>query len=249
MAASGNPITLHGVMSPNVVKVAIMLEELELSYSLKYVAVFQGEQFTPEFAKLNPLRKVPVIEDPALDRPLAESGAILIWLAENHNRFLPMDSLDRYEVFQWLMVQMPAIGPMLGQFTHFRLLPPGSEPYAYGRYGALAEELYRAIDDRLAEREWLAGSDYSIADIATYPWADYLERHEFRIDDYPNLKSWRDRIAVRPAVARAKERIFGEFGDISAKTMQSASQKDLDRFFGRSDTVPAQDFTAVKNLR
>lgn len=249
MADSDNPITLHGVMSPNIVKVAIMLEELGLPYVLKYVAVFNGEQFSPAFQKLNPLGKVPVIEDPALERPLAESGAILIWLAEHHNRFLPQDSLDRYEVFQWLMVQMSAIGPMLGQFTHFRLLPQGSEPYAFGRYGALAEKLYRAIDNRLADREWLAGSDYSIADIATYPWADYLERHEFDIADYPNMKRWRDKIAARPAVARAKKRVFGEFGDVSAKTMQAASDKDLDQFFGRSDRVPVQDYSAVKTLR
>ena len=248
MADTVDPIILHGVMSPNVVKVAIMLEELGLPYLLKYVAVFQGEQFTPEFQKLNPLGKVPVIEDPALGRPLAESGAILIWLAERHERFLPVQSLDRYDVFQWLMVQMSAIGPMLGQFTHFRLLPPGSEPYAFGRYGALAEKLYRAIDNRMADREWIAGDAYSIADIATYPWADYIERHEFPIDDYPNMKRWRETIASRSAVIRAKERVYGEFGDVSGTTIQKASNEDLDRFFGRSGKVPQVDFSAVKSL-
>jgi GST-like protein len=249
MTRTADPIILHGVMSPNVVKVAIMLEELELPYLLKHVALFTGEQFSAEFRKLNPLGKVPVIEDPALDRPLAESGAILIWLAEHHNRFLPRHSPDRYEVLQWLMVQMSAIGPMLGQFTHFRLLPPGAEPYATARYGALAQTLYRAIDDRLADREWLAGTDYSIADIATYPWADYLERHDLTIADYPNMQRWRDSIAARPAVNCAKGRVFGEFGDVSNRTMQAASAADLDKFFGRSDKVPAQDYSAVKNQK
>jgi GST-like protein len=247
--ARRKPITLYGVMSPNVVKVAIMLEELALPYELRYVALFKGEQFTPEFLALNPLGKVPVIVDPALDRPLSESGAILIWLAEQSGAYLPKQSADRYEVFQWLMVQMSAIGPMLGQFTHFRLLPQGSEPYALGRYGALAEKLYRTIDQRLADRQWLAGGDYSIADIATFPWAEYLERHGLDVNEYPALKRWREVIAGRPAVVRAKQRIVEEFAKPSAETIRDATPKDLDRFFGRTEKVPAQNFMAVKQLR
>ncbi len=243
------PIILYGVASPNVVKVAIMLEELGLPYELRHVAVFKGEQFTPQFLALNPLGKVPVIQDPALDRPLAESGAILFWLAERHGAFLPAASGDRYEVMQWLMVQMSAIGPMLGQFTHFRLLPEGSEPYAFGRYASLAERLYRLIADRVASREWIAGSDYSIADIATFPWAEYLERHGLDVQDFPGMKPWRDKIAARPAVIRAKQRVFDAFMEPSAAAMQSASDKDLDRFFGRTDKVPVQDYSAVKQLR
>jgi GST-like protein len=243
------PVVLYGVMSPNVVKVALMLEELGRPYVLRYVSLFEGEQFTPEFLALNPLGKVPVIVDPALDRPLAESGAILIWLAEQHEKFLPAKSADRYEVLQWLMVQMSAIGPMLGQFTHFRLLPEGSETYALGRYRSLAEKLYRTIDERLAKREWIAGSAYSIADIATFPWGEYLERHGLDVNNYPHLKRWRDAINQRPAVARAKGRITEAFADVSVKTIQSASPKDLDRFFGRTDNMPTQDFSAVKQLR
>jgi GST-like protein len=246
--AEQQPIILYGVLSPNVIKVAIMLEELGLAYEPRHVAVFKGEQFTPEFLALNPLGKVPVIQDPALDRPLAESGAILIWLAEHYGAFLPKESGDRYEVLQWLMVQMSSIGPMLGQFTHFRLLPEGSEPYARGRYGALAERLYRLIDERVAKRDWIAGKDYSIADIATFPWAEYLERHELDIGQYPSLKRWRDKIAARPAVARAKERLFGAFGEVTAKTMQSATSGDLDRFFGRTEKVPVQDYSAVTRM-
>ena len=242
-------ITLYGVMSPNVVKVAIMLEELNLPYVLRHVALFKGEQFTSEFRALNPLGKVPVILDPALDGPLAESGAILIWLAERSGAFLPSQSADRYEVLQWLMVQMSSIGPMLGQFTHFRLLAEGSEPYALARYGTLAQRLYRLIDERLGDREWIAGGAYSIADIATFPWAEYLERHGLEVKDYPALQRWRDTIGRRPAVVRAKARIVAEFAAVSAQTMQDASAKDLDRFFGRTENMPAQDFTAVKRLK
>jgi GST-like protein len=242
------PITLLGVMSPNVVKVAIMLEELELPYVLRYVSLFKGEQLTDEFRALNPLGKVPVILSPALERPLAESGAILIWLAEQSDAFLPRQGEDRYEVFQWLMVQMSSIGPMLGQYTHFRLLPEGSEPYALGRYRSLAERLYRLIDERLADRAWIAASDYSIADIATYPWADYLERHGLEAQAYPHLQRWRSTISLRPAVVRAKARITAEFAEVSRKGMADASPKDLDRFFGRTEDMPGQDFSAVKKL-
>jgi GST-like protein len=243
------PIVLHGVSSPNVIKVAIMLEELGLPYRLQYVAVFQGEQFTPGFQALNPLGKVPVLVDPALGRPLAESGAILIWLAEQHKRFLPGEGAERYEVLQWLMVQMSAIGPMLGQFTHFRLLPENSEPYGFGRYGSMAEALYRQIDRRMATREWIAGDAYSIADIATFPWAEYIDRHGFDQAEYPHMKRWREAIAARPAVEQAKARVFGEFAEASQHSVAEATPKDLDRFFGRSEKVPPQDYSGVKRMR
>lgn len=243
------PATLFGVNSPNVLKVAIMLEELGKPYVLRHVAVFKGEQFTPEFLALNPLGKVPVLLDPALDRPLAESGAILIWLAEQSGAYLPAASGARYEVLQWLMIQMSSIGPMLGQFTHFRLLPEGSEPYAFGRYGALAERLYRLLDERLAHREWLAGDDYSIADIATFPWGEYLDRHGLDKNDYPALLRWRERIAARPAVIRAKQRMADAFTEISTETIQSATPADLDKFFGRTSAVPPADYSAVTRMR
>ena len=243
------PLTLYGMGSPNVVKVAIMLEELSLPYVLRYVAVFQGEQFTPEFRALNPLAKVPVLVDPALGKPLAESGAILIWLAEQSGQFLPQQSADRYEVLQWLMVQMASIGPMLGQLNHFQLLPEGSDPYALGRYRTIAQTLYRSMDERLGQRDWIAGSAYSIADIATFPWAGYLEHHGFTAQDYPHLQRWRDEIRSRPAVVRARTRMKDEFSDISTKKLQAASAKDLDRFFSRAEDMPAMDFSAVKRMR
>ncbi|HTV95115.1 MAG TPA: glutathione S-transferase N-terminal domain-containing protein [Steroidobacteraceae bacterium] len=244
------PMTrVYGVMSPNVLKVVIMLEELNQPYVLQHVALFKGEQFTPEFRALNPLSKVPVMEDPALETPLSESGAILIWLAERAHALLPEQSAERYEVLQWLMVQMSSIGPMLGQLTHFRLLPEGSEPYALGRYRTMAEKLYRLLDERLAQRSWIAGSGYSIADIAIFPWAEYLERHGFLAEQYPAMQRWRNVIDRRPAVIRAKARIFQAFSAPSAETMKSATSEDLDRFFGRTESMPARDFTAVKRLK
>jgi GST-like protein len=242
-------ITVYGVMSPNVLKVVILLEELALPYRLRYVDLFKGEQFSPEFLRLNSLGKVPVLLDARLNQPLAESGAILIWLAEQAGRFLPPSGDARYEVLQWLMAQMSAVGPMLGQFTHFSLLPAGSEPYARGRYEALAKRLYGQINDRLANRGWLAGEDYSIADIATFPWGEYIDRHGFDQSNYPALMQWRERINSRPAVQRAKAAFVANFGGPSAQSLGSATAEDLDRFFGRSKDMPRQDFSAVTRLK
>lgn len=236
-------ITLHGMNSPNVRKVAIMLEELGLDYELVHVAVFKGEQFAPQFRAMNPLAKVPVLVDPKLAAPLAESGAILIWLAEREGHFLAKEGPARYEAMQWLMMQMASIGPMLGQLNHFRLLP--DQPYAEGRYAAQAATLYRLLDDRLASREWMAGDDYSIADIAIYPWAKYLEQHRFAAEDFPALTRWRTAIDARPAVARAAARMDEAFTRISTETRRAATPADLDRFFGRTPAMPAADFSAV----
>jgi GST-like protein len=243
------PIVVYGVMSPNVLKVVILLEELVLPYRLRYVDLFKGEQFSPEFLQLNPLGKVPVLLDSRLAQPLAESGAILIWLAEQAGQFLPKVGDARYEVFQWLMVQMSAIGPMLGQFTHFSLLPAGSEPYARGRYEALAKRLYGQINDRVAKHEWLAGDEYSIADIATFPWGEYLDRHGFDQKNYPALMRWRERINARAAVQRAKASFVAAYGASSAESLNSVTSEDLDRFFGRSHDMPRQDYSAVTRLK
>jgi GST-like protein len=238
-------LILYGMGSPNVTKVAIMLEELELVYELRHVAVFSGEQFTPQFLALNPLGKVPVLIDPLLPRPLAESGAILFWLAERSGRLLPAGGPARYEIMQWLMVQMSTIGPMLGQLNHFRLLPKDSEPYAHGRYFALARRLYGLLNERLREREWLAGDAYSIADIAAFPWARYLERHGFEAGRHPSLLRWRDAVAQTPAVKRAELRMSQAFNALSTQTRRAATSEDLDRFFGRTPDMPPADFTSV----
>lgn len=242
-------LILHGMGSPNVRKVLIMLEELGLDYELRHVAVFAQEQFTPEFLALNPLGKVPVLEDPRLGQPLAESGAILLWLAERQGRFLPTSQPQRAEVIQWLMVQMANVGPMLGQVNHFDLAQTEApQDYAKARYRAAAANLYRLLDERLQAREWIAGGDYSIADMATQPWAHYVERHGFDPADYPALVAWRQRIEARPAVQRALARASEAFDDAATRTRRAASAQDLDRFFGRTEQVPAADYSIVTKL-
>jgi GST-like protein len=241
-------IVLHGVSSPNVIKVILMLEELGLDYRLNFVDVFRGGQFEGDFLSKNPLGKVPVLEDPKLGFPLAESGAILFWLAEREGRFLPTTQPARAEVMEWLMIQMANVGPMLGQFTHFNIVPPETAPYARARYGAIAERLYRILDERLSRHAWLAGGDYSIADIATQPWAYYLERHGYDASAYPALVDWRERIQARPAAQRVGPRVEEAFSGPSSVTRKAASDADLDRFFNRTDKVPVADYSAVRAM-
>ena len=241
-------LILHGMGSPNVIKVVIMLEELGLPYELRHIAVFAQEQFEPAFLALSPLGKVPALEDPRLGVPLAESGAILFWLAEREGRFFPQEQPARAQVMQWLMVQMANVGPMLGQFTHFNLVPAGSQPYAHGRYGAIAGKLYRDLDNRLRDLAWLAGGEYSIADIATQPWAWYLERHGFDPREHPHLVEWRERIAARPAVVRALARADEAFTQVATQTRKAATDADLDTFFGRTEKVPPTDYSAIRRM-
>jgi GST-like protein len=240
-------LVLYGVASPNVQKVTLLLEELGLFYELRHVAVFSGEQFSPAFLAMNPLGKVPVLVDPLLGRPLYESGAILCYLAERHGRFFPADGADRYEVLQWLMVQMANIGPMFGQLNHFRrALRTGTQPYAEARFAELSERLYRCLDDRLQSRNWIAGDTYSIADMAIYPWSLYLERHGFNGADFPALLRWRQEIGDRPAARRTDTRFGEAFAENSVRDRQVATDSDLDRFFGRTPSAPTADYSAIR---
>ncbi len=240
-------LVLHGMSSPNVTKVVLMLEECELDYELRHVAVFNQEQFTPEFLGLNPMAKVPVLEDPLLPgQPLAESGAILVWLAEREGKFLPAAAGPRAETMQWLMHQMASFGPMLGQLNHFTYaLQPGSQTYAEGRYHEQAARLYRVLDQRLAQREWLAGGAYSIADMAMQPWATYLEQHRFDPAAHPALVAWRTRIAERPAVIRAQARIAQDFHARMPEAIGKASRADFERFFGITPDMPPVRLTRL----
>lgn len=240
-------IQLYGMQSPNVRKVGILLEELGLEYTLKHVAVFRGEQFQPEFVQLNPVSKVPVLIDPSRGdgKPVIESGAILLYLAETYEGFLPAAGMARYEVLSWLMVQMASIGPMFGQHNHFQLLREQADPYAAARYQSQCERLYRILDERLSTRSWLAGDDYSIADIATYPWALYLEQHGFDPGQHPHLMRWRQAIDARPAIIRSWQRFDEAFSLISTDSRRAATAADLDRFFGRDTRAPDVDFSAV----
>lgn len=241
-------IVLHGVASPNVLKVGIMLEECGLPYESRYVALFSGKQFEPEFLAKNPLGKVPVLEDPQLGQPLFESGAILLWLAEREGAFLPHAPAPRAEVIQWLMVQMANIGPMFGQLNHFRMsLALQGDPYATGRYQAASERLYRMLDERLQDREWIAADAYSIADMAIWPWSQYLERHGLDPADYPALVRWRKEIGDRPAVARARKAWIEAFADAGQADVKESTDDQLDRFFGRTAQMPAADFSNLRH--
>ena len=230
-------IDLYAMSSPNVNKVLIMLEELGAPYRLHHINVFEGEQFTPAFQMLSPMGKVPIIVDAEgelRDQTVFESGAILIYLAERHKRFLPPTGPVRYEILEWLMIQLCNIGPVFGQFTHFRQLAQPGNDYALTRYGNMAMRIYRMVDGRLADRPWLAGDDYSIADMAAYPWMLYVDRHGIEWSRLPNLKRWCDVIGARPAVQRACNRTT-QMRSVDLEWMSKTSTRQLDRFFARSE--------------
>ena len=198
-------IDLYTWPTPNGHKVHIFLEETGLEYTVIPINILTGDQFDPEFLKISPNNKMPAMVD--RDGPdgkpygVFESGAMLLYLAEKTGQFMPSGMAERYTVIQWLMFQMGGIGPMLGQAHHFRLYAPEKIEYAFNRYTNEARRLYRVVDTRLAEVEYLAG-DYSIADMATYPWLRYHENQGQKLEDYPHLKRWYDALSARPAVRR-----------------------------------------------
>lgn len=198
-------IDLYTWKTPNGRKVSVMLEELGLSYEVHPIDIDKGEQFAPEYLALNPNNKIPTLVDregPG-GRPITifESGAILIYLAEKTGKFMPGEMRARYEVIQWLMFQMGGVGPMFGQAHHFFHAAPERIPHAIERYHQEVRRLYGVLEKRLGDREYL-GADYSIADIATYPWVARYERHRVKLEEFPNVKRWFDSISARPAVQR-----------------------------------------------
>ncbi|MGH6929410.1 MAG: glutathione S-transferase N-terminal domain-containing protein [Dongiaceae bacterium] len=198
-------IELYTDTTPNGYKVSIMLEEVGLPYTSHYVDISTGDQFKPEFLKLSPNNKIPAIVDTEGPggKPYAmmESGAILMYLAEKAGNLWPQETRARYDVAQWLFFQMAHVGPMLGQAHHFRHYAPEQIPYAVDRYTKEAKRIYGVMDKRLKDRAYLAG-DYSIADIACWPWLRRPERQGVDRADYPSLQRWFDAIAARPAVER-----------------------------------------------
>ena len=199
--------------TPNGHKVHIMLEECGLPYEAVPVDIGAGDQFRPDFLRISPNNKIPAIVDP--DGPdgkpisLFESGAILVYLAGKTGKFLPRSDRAKYEVLQWLMFQMGSVGPMLGQAHHFRTYAPEPVQYAIDRYSNEAKRLYGVIDRRLAQSKWLGGGDYSIADIATWPWLRSWERQGIVLADFPHVKAWFERIEARPAVQRGVQVLAG----------------------------------------
>ncbi|MCH4563627.1 glutathione S-transferase N-terminal domain-containing protein [Halomonas sp. EGI 63088] len=187
--------------TPNGRKVSIMLEELGLPYLTHAVDITNREQFDDAFLAVSPNNKIPAIRDDDTGLALMESGAIMLYLAEKTGRFLPEDAEGRYRTLEWLMWQMGGVGPMLGQAHHFLKFHPGKAPYAEQRFHAEAQRLYRVLDTRLADRAFLV-DDYTIADMATWPWISRYEWQRIDLNDYPNVKRWYLEIASRPAVQR-----------------------------------------------
>lgn len=200
------PIDLYYWPTPNGWKASIILEELDLPYKVVPINIGAGDQFEPEFLKISPNNKMPAIVDH--DGPdgeptsIFESGAILMYLAEKTGRLLPQEPRERYLVLQWLMFQMGGVGPMLGQAHHFRQYAPEEISYAIDRYTNEAARLYGVLDRRLSESEYLAGADYTIADIAVYPWIVPHDNQGQKMEDFPNLNRWFESLRARSAVDR-----------------------------------------------
>jgi len=207
-------IDLYSWATPNGHKVHIMLEETGIPYRVHGVNIRTGEQFAPEFLRISPNNRIPAIVDPdgPAGRPLTlfESGAILVYLAGKSGNLLPQDLNDRYTALQWLMWQMGGVGPMFGQANHFRAYAVEKIAYAIERYTNEANRLTGVLDRRLAETRFLAGDEYSIADIAVFPWMRNPERRGIDMNAYPNAKRWFDEIAARPAVQRGVKVLVAE---------------------------------------
>jgi GSH-dependent disulfide-bond oxidoreductase len=233
-------IELYGSPTPNVLKVILLLEEIEARYEIRRVDVWRGEQFSEAFVALNPNSKVPVIVDREAPggqtRNVFESGAILFYLAEKSGRFLPEEGWGRYEVMQWLMFQVAGLGPMSGQFNHFHMFAPEGNDYSRSRYTTELHRLYGVIERRLASVPFIGGAGYSIADMSVFPWIRNQARRfgpdfEWLRDDsagHPALARWFNAVSERPGVRRALQ-VF----DAISSTLKNATADDLDRIFGR----------------
>ena len=187
--------------TPNGRKVSILLEELGVDYEVHSLNITQGDQNNPTFLKISPNNKIPAIIDRDNGMSLMESGAILIYLAEKYGKFLPKDNIARAEVNEWLMWQMGGFGPILGQAHHFLHFNPGKSDYAEARFRSEVARLYGVLDRRLEGRDYIC-DDYSIADMACWPWVSRYEWQQVNLADYPNVRSWYQRLLARDAVQK-----------------------------------------------
>jgi len=222
-------IEVYSWATPNGHKVHIMLEECGLPYRVHAVDIGAGDQFKPDFLAISPNNKIPAIIDP--DGPegqplsLFESGAILLYLAGKTGKLLPTSIRGKYEVLQWLMFQMGGVGPMLGQTHHFRIYAPEKLEYPINRYTNEAKRLYGVMNKQLAKHKYMAGSEYSIADIAVFPWLRSWRNQGIDWTDYPHLKGWFDEIGGRPAVLRGVE-------VLAASRRSTTTDKEREILFG-----------------
>ncbi len=247
-------IDVYGMSSPNVVKITIMLEELALPYRTHHINVFAGDQYDAEFLKISPNNKVPVIVDADGPdaRPLAvfESGAILIYLAEKSGRLLPREGARRAAALEWLMLQLTGVGPMFGQLVHFTRYAPAGNGYSLKRYTSEVRRLFGVLDRRLSHSAYLGGEDYSIADVATwpwirtastiYPWLVQAAAAGDALGEWPALGRWFRTIAARAAVERGVA--SGErFLERDKTAFGSADPEAFDRFFNRGKYARSGD--------
>jgi GSH-dependent disulfide-bond oxidoreductase len=241
-------IDLYFAPTPNGWKITIMLEECGLPYRVKPVNLGKGDQFKPEFLRISPNNRMPaIVDDEAPGRPISifESGAILVYLAEKSGRFMPTDLHRRFDVLQWLFWQVGGLGPMAGQLSHFVNYAPGGPAehvYSHTRYKNEYDRLFAVMERDLAEKEYLAG-DYSIADMAAWPWLVPYKRFEQSMDDYPNVRRWFDSVKARPAVQRGMDvgkelrRPTGEMTEEQRKLMFGQTGRDVLRGMKGHDPV------------
>ena len=230
-------VILYAWPTPNAHKVSIMLEECGIDYEVVAIDITAGDQFSRDFLAISPNNRMPALVDNdgigGRSISIFESGAILIYLAEKAGKFMPMSGNVRYDVIQWLSFQMSNLGPTCGQAHHFRDAAEDRVPYAIQRFTDEAERFYRVIDQRLQENKYFAGDEYSIADMAFWPWVRVHRYHGQAWHDFPNLKKWFDRVAGRPAVQEGMKLLY----DKRAKTRESLDAKSREILFGNTQMI------------
>ena len=233
-------IDLYFAATPNGLKARLLLEEAHIPYRLLTISLSKGEQFRPEFLAISPNNKIPAIVDHqpvdgGAPISLFESGAILLYLAQKTDRLIPGDARGRAQVLQWLFWQMAGLGPMAGQIGHFNVYAPEKVPYAIDRYTRETARLYGVLNQQLAGRDFIAG-EFSIADIACYPWIVPHEAHGQKLDDFPHVKRWFEMMAQRPATLRT----YAGVENVYAPTQQPLSEEERRVLFGQSANTSAR---------